>query len=247
MNYWKCMVLLSAVALMSMVSVSAYAQVAASHSGDTDPTTEGWTVAGVEAKGSAASGSWRVNDNGPDEGHLLYRTDTTAVEDALNDSGWLWTINTRGAEVDGPNNNQTTGKTAFSYWTENHGFYRVSLNRQQGTIREPGALDFNVEAADSFNYSVTDDPDGFHEYQFRFAGSHKSADVFVDGVKVADNVRPKFEGTPSSRVEFGAEQSGEHGDGYYSFVELRGIPEPSALALAALGCGMLGVGYRRRK
>jgi len=227
MKYWKCMVMLSAVALMSMVSVSAYAQVVALHTGDTNPTSEGWTVNGIEAKGSADVGppaAWRVNDDGPDQSHLLYRIDSLAFEDALDASGWEFTINTRAEIVTGPNPMQTTGKTAFTYWTSNYGFYRVGLNRAPGF--GDGTLNFTVEAGNlNGNFPIIN-PDAYHEYKFVYDGSTKLAEIFVDDAMVADNVQAKFEGPQPSgnhRVEFGAEQSGEHGDGFYSFVELRGL------------------------
>ncbi len=222
--------LLSALSLCVLLPGAADAITIASHTGSTDPTTEGWTfnnggdamgtVGPVSNDGASMLDAWSTDDDGTDS-NVSYAQDISASLGTLA-SGWTYQVSLRLADVPDPvdfgvSAQVETGSRAYAmiFGTNASGDVVVHLSSVgQVAVIAGGSSDYHL-----FEFVETDT-------------STSEVDFRIDGVKVTD-----YLGLSSSRtlVAFGdtSVTPGSGGQGNYASAILTAVPEPGVTMLLA--------------
>ena len=242
--------LLTIVACMVVIPTLAQAESIITHSGQTDPTTEGWsesiaynsttpgTVSGTGVD-DGGTDAWRVET---DHAWLRYIRDLDQAElDDMNSNGWEASITMRLA---------TTGYTPY-----------FDSNFEVATDNWVTSLLFGTDASGNPQLSILDswtafsgapialpalDP-GYHTYKLTSAGDVSTVSLYVDDSFVTDlTALPVHYGGWEKRILWGDTERGTVVlDAYYADVAVSSVPEPSTLTLLLASVGMALMACRR--
>jgi len=214
-----------------------------SHSGATNPISEGWHR-GPNGGGVSESpivddegfDAWIIDDNSGG-GDLEYQLYPSASEHAAAFSqGWKYTARVKVAEVP-----DSADRGCFlGYGTDAVRFY----------------IDLGTEADGDPILRLLGPPDmvfvgdglgpGYHLYEMQYDPATTLATVSVDGIQLTDSYGGYVGGGPD-RVLWGSGFNGT-GEGRWNMVNFEIIPEPASTALLVCGAlGLLVFGFRRRR
>ncbi len=200
---------------------TAQTAVVASHVGDTDPATEGWTVAGPESAGPVEDSgtlAWSIDDNSTAGGS--FRSYMIVPPASAETEGWVLRVRTRVVDssdgVDfavsaGYGDNQGR-RYEMEFGSDSDGDPIVLLQSTSGTIGVGPS--FTLEGASST----------YHLYELVFDPAAGSADLFVDGVERISGYQGVTD-TTTAFVAWGSRQSAATGHGHYNLVEFA-VPSP---------------------
>lgn len=237
-----------AAVVLACSGVAAHAAVV-EHTGNNDPTTEGFTYdnlgAGVTAGGvtndnGTGVDAWSVDDSG--SGYGLYYNGFSATEQSdLLTQGFTATMKLRLADIvsDAPG-----------------GSVAVDVNLGAGNKRFLVYFGTNADGDPNFyfndgNFSyptVTGANGGYHTFKLIYDPGTTTADIFLDNVQLKDDFaglagNAGNYGNSFGQAVFGSGSGGDQGQGNYaSFIVA--IPEPASLALLGMG-GLLMFSRRR--
>lgn len=244
----------SALPLTSLASTVLF-----SHSGSTNPSTEGWnrtSTTTVEAGAYTDNGHevWRVYDPGLAAGSGVYTNLTyvaslnAALKDSVIESGWQLSA-TLSMPTDDPNDS-IAWSNGSNTWV---GFI---VNDGDTGNRRAWALTFGRDvdgktllSAYGSGGALTLDP-GYHDYSMLYDPLTSLATITVDGEVWKTYTGGVISGTGTNQVYWG-DNNGQSATqtpraAYYESIELSIAPEPSRLAFLLLGAAGLCTARRRR-
>jgi hypothetical protein len=227
------------------------------HSGNADPTTEGWSVGGGGGPGQvvgpltndAGSGldAWFVNDTSSAlfSNIAYFQTPTAAQNSQASALGWSLKTTIRipnASETDAgaPLVLYRDGSISWGmfFGSDADGDPTVFLHDGGGAHPNFTGPRFTLQGAGST----------YHTYELVYDPSAGSADLFFDGVERLSG----FVGyaLAASSVSFGSGSSADTGQGNFNQVQFEvntnAVPEPSSIALLGMG-GLMLCGFSRRQ
>ena len=255
-----------AFAVLLVATHGAYGAMIITHSGATDPTTEGWVpdvggialpVGGVINDLGLGLDAWKVDDNTTASGTNAAYNGASALTTAhLVDmadplKGWVMSGNIRVDDLVANGYNETPdGGPSFQVdlsYTEHREYYNLNLG-SDSSGNPIVNLQTYVGGVLTKTPNVTITGSGYHLYEVVSKGNE--IDLFVDGVEVIsdfDSPGQWWIGDPS-RVRWGGASSPGIGAGYFNAVGVTMIPEPSTLTLVLAGLfGLLAYAWRKRR
>ena len=252
-----------AFAVLLVATHGAYGATIITHSGATDPTTEGWVpdvggialpVGGVINDLGLGLDAWKVDDNTTATGTNAAYNGASALTTAhLVDmadplKGWVMSGNIRVDDLVANGYNETpNGAPSFQVdlsYTEHSEYYNMNLG-SDSSGNPIVNLQTYVGGVLTKTPNVTITGSGYHLYEVVSKGNE--IDLFVDGVEVISDVDSSAGGS-SPRLWWGAASSPGIGAGYFNTVEAYTIPEPSTLTLVLAGLfGLLAYAWRKRR
>lgn len=226
-----------------------------SHTGSTNPTTEGWTrsittstVTG-EAYDDNGTAVWKISDPGLTSGgtNLYYQAamNATVVSNALA-SGWELS-----ATISIPTNDPTSNVA----WGTDSNIWLGFIGADSGGGRRYWALVFGRDAsgntrvsASGFGVTRTLDP-GYHDYSLVYNPATAQVTISIDGEVWQTGYAGITAGVGSNIVYWG-DNNGQTvttsaRSAYYQSVQFSIAPEPSRMLL--LGAGLMMACSRRRR
>lgn len=210
-----------------------FSDVVALHSGNNNPTSEGWNaipgsggsvvVGPITDSGTAA---WMVDDNSTALNTIyLYENILSAGDIAVgNSNGWILETNLRIASDESLS---FDGSPVVAYrdgvtsWQMNFG-----LNSSGDTV-----VRLYTSATTGPTFTVSGNS-VFNSFSLVFDPNSADADLFVNGTEVISNYSG-FSST-QTRVLWGAGTSADSGQGNFNLVSFSTVPEPSSLVVLAL-------------
>ena len=248
---------LRAFSLMMAVSATqmaaAEAAVVFSHSGNADPTTEGWVVEPSFAPfGRPSSGpltgdlgldAWSIDDNLTTIGSNWFYTQSPDAAQNSQASTNGWTLRARLRVVDSPDAVGNAGSIILEY-ANGVTDYRLALGAEADgdpiVLLWDGGVSSDGTTATGTSFTLQGGGSGYHLYELVYKPVAGAADLFIDGVLRVSN----FTGVASStfnRVAWGSASSSDTGQSNWNLVEweVTAVPLPAALPLF-LG-GLLGL------
>lgn len=236
-----CLLLMALMAGAWALHTPANAQIIFSHTGSTDPTTEGWSASvgsSVSAVG-AINGStpvWRVVDIGTEPGSTLtYTVNPSApqVADAAA-RGWTLTVQFDLLSSESLSTHAALYNDGATAWGMQFG---TSMDGDPTVQLQGGSL-FELDGAGS---------SGLHLYQLVYDPGFSRADLFVDSNLAVSGYMGQGFVFPAA-IQWGASNGGLTGQGDYDVVlfDIHPVPEPSTYALLAFA-SLAFVGYQWRK
>ena len=261
---------------LALVAVSAVTQnvsaaVIASHSGATDPTSEGWTleqtpnaVVGPIASDSHGGGigTWYTYDleANAGSGHAYYNGSSALTASALADittGGWAMRayLRVNDMKADGGNEqpDQAPGLQIALAGSQQWIILKLGQDSSGNTTAQmlsgynPGTGLMNESSIMTISGS------GYHNFEFRGSPTGSLVDLYVDGIQKvnglsAANLDAGLAAALGNRVFWGCADTQGVGVGYYNSVQFETaptpIPEPSMLAFG-LTC-LLACAWRKR-
>jgi len=211
-----------------------------SHSGATDPTTEGWSFRNHgKAHGPVLNDegfdAWRMDDNGNGEIAYYFPLSDSEIAAALA-NGWRLSVRLKVADVPdavdaGVNSAFDAGTISFAmdFGSDSNGDPMVRLGGYHATPVTLAGLG-----------------GGYHLYEMEFSPVDSQVALVVDGVPtLTHDAWDSAFGT--KRIRFDAGNHGR-GEGRWNMVEFEIVPEPGATAMLVCGAlGLLVIGFRRRR
>jgi hypothetical protein len=198
----------------------------AQHSGDTDPTTEGFTLSLNGGSGGTVEpvvgdlglNAWNTTSSGQFAGY--YETFTQQKTAELTGKSWVLTLALRNLGV------HTEGYSTVFFGTGRMEFYLYFSNESDG--------DPSVQI-NSQQYVLQGAGSTYNTYQVVYNNATETADFWVDGQDVIHDVTPdQYSGSANlswgSGVQIPAEAN-------WNLVSLSVVPEPSAVSLLLFGSG----------
>ncbi|HED14298.1 MAG TPA: hypothetical protein ENI62_11715 [Gammaproteobacteria bacterium] len=257
MNHFQALMIAAAVS--GSLSGQAQASIVFSHSGNTDPTTEGWAVEPVaffldqrptatpvsNDQGSGLN-AWSIDDNSTFIGTNWFYTQSpsTAETTQANTLGWALRANLR--IVDTPDAVGNAGSIILEY-ANGTTAYRLALGSEadgdpMALLWDGGVDPNNTLAATGTLFTLQNGGAGYHLYEMVYDPLVDSVDLFIDGVERISN----YAGVSSSlfnRVAWGSASSSDTGQSNWNQVEfeIAAVPLPAALPL--FFSGLLGLGW----
>jgi hypothetical protein len=226
-----------------------YGTVIAQHSGDTDPTTEGFTLRDG-ASGSPltpdpaypAVNAWATVTYSQYQYQLSTEENSQALANGYTVSATL--------RIDTANMGAGDEVAIFVIQMLNDDdegeWYFVKFSTDVNKI--PTLYFYNEDRNyEAYSYAMSDA--GYHTYTIAYDGATGKGDLLVDGVVVFDDVGPDIADpaltkTPYGRVSFGNTSGLSGTQSNWSSLEFSVVPEPATLSLLTLG-GVLA--FRRRR
>jgi len=222
---------------------TAFGVLVASHSGQADPVTEGWTasagsppsgisVGAITNDGGSGFDAWFVDDNSTGGGSSFFysQTPTAAQLSQASTQGWKLTARLRVTDID---DSPGTGSVFVQYGNGTTVFDMVFGSDSDGdpiVVLDDGTVSGGEIQGPSFTSEGSGG--GYHLYELAFDATENSADLFVDGVeRISDFTGFSF---AVPRVAFGGGSSADTGQGNYNLVQFTAIPEPSAFLFGGL-------------
>lgn len=224
------------------------AGVICTHSGNTDPLSEGFTLAtegaGFTMGPGPDSSSWRVQNPGsPAEYNNVKYDHSTSAADWSDPTGWTATMTAK------LNSGPGAMSAMFLAGTWSDGNWIIGLNDGTGGFTEGIYNNWGPPWVKDLVYAM-DVTDAYHTYQILYdPATTGQAAVYVDGSPVG-TIKPHSPGSGQKLFRFITSEY--PGDVQYSFAQLETgqhvIPEPGTLALLATGLmGLALYAWRRRK
>jgi len=212
----------------------------ASHSGQTDPATEGWSAfAGGASSGGindAGTDAWQISTT-PGAQYLFYLADqnVTDMNNALTTTGWRLSAKVKvetGVASGGPGDiHMQVGFGASTLWV-------VIFGREADGDQTVYDYDGNVAYVSSGGVM-------YHQYDLVYNPATGKASLLVDGVTQISDFPSRANFSNSHRVLWGdGFGGGDPSTGNYASLEFA-IPEPASLALLAVGAAVVSTRKRR--
>jgi hypothetical protein len=225
--------------------------IVASHAGDTDPTTEGWTTFGpgsavvVGAVNDGGTLAWMVNDTSTATNtHLFYRQPLTSSQASDADTnGWILSTTLRVLSSTRPQDSFSPSIYYYdgtTNWTV--GFNVVSGDTVVQLVDGYNNFGNSVETTLGPTYTIPGNS-SYNRFELRFDPVSSTADLFVNGVERLSDYGGipdgKFFGPPDNapQLSWGTPSPTDSGHGNFQAITFAIIPEPSALALMLLSLG----------
>jgi hypothetical protein len=229
-----------------LVAGQAWGAAIVQHSGNTDPTTEGWTLSAA-GTGGAGSGTthlgepaWKMTDPIGDSNGARYFG--TTITSASFDDPAGWEVKWRMA---GDNLKDSTGddEAVMQINDGTYGFtFTLKVNGagagDGATLRQRiGGIDLITNIP-----TIASRATGFHDFKFDYNPAGDLYRLFYDGNFVTDsNLTPGLKGTNTSslaRVRWGGMDGNNNDardvDSYWNSVEFNSVPEPSSIVMCAM-------------
>ena len=204
-----------------------------SHSGNTDPTTEGWSLilSGADNSVGAVTNdigtgidAWFTDDDTTGLSNVAAYTATPSASavNAGNLNGWTLSTNLRVVDIPDAVDSSVIVlyRDGATSWEMNFG---SALDGD--TIVQLSSGDLHV---------LQNTGTGYHQFDLVYDPVNATADLFVDGLEViSDSAGIASASTPS--IAWGADSTSGTGQGNFASVSFSVVPEPSSFILAVLG------------
>jgi len=249
-----------ALALAVWLGGTAQASIVLSHTGDNNPSDEGWIRSNKgypNAIGMAVDDSgtpaWWIEDHTTGTGTWFYKGEGALTPQNLADIGSYGFSMRATLKVDDftPTYDETQGLTpgiqlAFEDLRLWHLFSLGSNGNGDTTFRFVGGNPAGPTITGVISGS------GYNDYELLYDAPSDSLDVLVNGVEVVSDytahTTTSFAGILGDRIYWGSMDTPGVGAGYWTSVQFEAIPEPSSVVLLLLGLiGLTGFGWRRRE
>jgi len=224
----RAIALLAVVSALLIVGTASHAGVMALHYGDTDPTTEGFTLGGYgpiehnEAvpsdTGFGGAPAWKIADlaGGASASAYYYNTLSAADLAEAKSQGWKLTAKVR---VDGAGYNTGGNVTTHAMATEFGGSAADFNGRWMIRFGSDDAGSNTLVNIMGKSATYTIPGMGYHQYDLIDASGAGSATLYVDGVQIATGIT-KSDTHPGARCYFGDGHGGPTGNANYQYVAL---------------------------
>lgn len=210
-----------------------------SHTGNTDPTTEGWTqdpttvpegVTIGPITGDGGYDAWQVVDTSSNE--LRYQYALSSEELTNFQQGWKMS-----ARVRIVNDGQVANNTVQVRVDDaDNGLWAIGFGSQSDG-------DPILKFIWGSTYTLEGYGSGYHLYELINLDGNGSAELYVDGNLISANVLGKGAPRSSSLIAWGSLTGALPGDGRYNTVTLEVVPEPATAVLLVTG----GIGCLLRR
>ncbi len=225
-----------------------------SHSGNADPTTEGWTensptttgvtAFGVTNDGGSGVDAWAVDDNStvaPGSTLSYSQIPTAAQHSDASANGWTLRTNVRVVDDANPG-----GSVEIDYGNGSNIWVMVFSAQANGDPTVVLGTGFAGNAFTGPTFTLTGAGSTYNLWELRFDANAGTADLFVNGVEQLSDYSG-FGAGGIDRVLWGANASGDVGQGNWNLVqwEIAAIPEPSAFLFGGLVTIVLGFNHRK--
>lgn len=228
-------------AALAIATAEVRAQVIISHSGSTDPATEGWTrtsptsgnVGAVTNDLGAGTAAWHVDDNSTVATNYYNFTPSGSLIAQGAAQGWTMSATMR-LTTSAPH----IGFMGFGYQdgTKDWEIYAEQTAGNDFVVRFYGV------GAPSF--ALSGQGNDYHTISMVFDPGSSTVDVFIDGVeRISNFAGATYEVT---QIFFGGGSSNNMGEANYSAVQFSAVPEPSTTAAILGAVALAGVAVVRR-
>jgi hypothetical protein len=246
-------------AISGAVTGQAHASIVFSHSGNADPTTEGWSVvepalvtgprpATSPVSNDQGSGldAWSIDDTSLAAGTTWTYTQSPSAADNSQATSLGWTLR---ANLRIGNLSDSVGNAGSIILEYANGTtaYRLALGSEADgdpiALLWDGGTDPNdSRIATGTFFTLQNGGAGYHLYEMVYDPFANSVDLFIDGIERVSN----YAGISSSlfnRVAWGSAASSDTGQSNWNQVqfEITAVPLPAALPL--FFSGLLGFGW----
>jgi hypothetical protein len=233
--------------LVATLGDAAHAALIASHSGSTDPTTEGWILDSYGAYsvsgGADEEAHWYINDANSSKARYLYNLDSTILGDS---SGWTMTARVKVNSANWVDGAKLGVLDSTSWW---------QINLCADPTGYMGAYAWNSTHGFGSQLSPVNPSLAYHTYQIVYNAVGDAADYYMDGTFLGGALRSSVPpGYGIYRAEWGDGSDGAIGadSSRWSFVSFETgqhvVPEPSMITLLVVGLlSLLAYAWRKRK
>lgn len=204
---------------------SSQGQVLFSHTGTTDPVSEGWTLhqGGGTSKGPVHElgvDAWSCDDDattaGSEVGYIQYPTGQQTA--AGNLRGWVLRANVRVVDLD-----DTPNGSVDIYYRDGWKSWQVHFGSESdGDPIVKAVTGFSGHTALGPEFTLQDAQSTYHLYELRYDPIAGTADLFVDGIEQISNYAGFVYGLP--HVYWGAGSSADTGHGNWNLAEFEILP-----------------------
>jgi hypothetical protein len=217
--------------------VSIHAQIVLTHSGLTDPRTEGWTRFPTSPSGGVSEGpindgedAWQISDQS-NVGTLFYKYNGPV------NTPWSLDVRVKTAA----NDTQNAGSPGAAVGS----FYMFFGALADGTPTVTLPSGGNGLPGDVFpggtTFTLTGAGSGYHEYLLSSNPGGQSASLYVDGQLMTSSYAGATLSPPAA-VWWGAAMASDIGAANFASVTFTTVPEPTPI-YAALGVAVFSVGF----
>jgi len=257
-----------ALALAVWLGGTAQASIVLSHTGDNNPSDEGWIRANSgypNAVGMAVDDggtpAWWIKDGTTSTGTWFYKGESALTPQNLADIGSYGFSMRATLKVDDftPTYDETQGLTpgiqiAFEDLRLWHLFSLGSNDDGNTTWKFSGGSTAGSGTGGLAGPTLTGviSGSGYNDYELLYDAPSDSIDVLINGSEVVtdyvSHTKTGFAGILKDRIYWGSMDTPGVGAGYWTSVQFEAIPEPSSVVLLLLGLiGLTGFGWRRRE
>jgi len=200
------------------------------HFGDTDPTTEGFTLGG----GSTGQVGGITNDLGFNAWSTTVANSSVSYYSSIEDlTGLNWELTGTLRIINSPN--QQGGGFDIDLMTSSEQYELVF-----GSIANGDPYVIAVGSSTSPVYVLNNAGSTYNTYQLLYDAASDSADLYINGVEQMEDIvgDTYFEFPPQPQLSWGGGNQGSTSQANWNMVSLEIVPEPLAIFLLFLGGGV---------